>query len=815
MLALKKFRNKRRGMADYLNYGNIVAPDIVACKDGSLLIGRYIKGRNLTHGHETDWWGASAAANRAIGKLSGGWALWIDDVRLPVSRFTDPARNHFPDSISQMIEDERRETFTKEGACLESEYAVILHYTPPMKRKRAIVNLMYSKDTTNRPAAATAVLNGFRNTVREFDGNLGANMEVRPMLDRRWTDERGREQLRSDLVNYLNFCVSGILLDIPLPPHGCYLDAIFEKPIVPGNMPKIGDMFTACVSISGYPWPEGSTPGVFSTLDSLPFPLRWSSRYIVLDQPEAEKQQQIIEKTWMQKARGIKGYFFEGSISDPDAEEMAGTVADMKRRTRSATEGTGYYTPCVILMDEDPYVLEEHARIVSRAIEAIGYPTRIETVNTIEAFMGALPGHCYPNVRRVPVHTTNLADLIPLSSPWQGLETVPSPLYPPDSPPLIQAVTTGETPIDIGVHTGDLGHFATFGPPGAGKSTLLNTTVMSALRYRNAMVWGFDKGRTMMPTFRAVGKFYDIGNDNLAFCPLSILETDSDVAAAEEWVATCFHLQTGHATRPPHTEAIHEAIQVLRHGGGRSVSHFIRQCQNTDVKETMAFYSLHGGGGFLFDAEKDGLTDSLVCGFETSELMTMGEKILIPALQYLFRRFAKMLKGQPAFLLIDEAWTMLGHPVWRDKIVEWLRELRKSCCSVGFGTQFVSDANKSGIMDVILGTCQTVFFGADPSAMINGTDDEPGPRQLYQKFGLTDAQIEMIRQAIPKKHYLYHSPNGSALVDLRLGPKALRFVGVGSKNELKAIDALYAKHGDHWTESWLNDNQPRKLKLVG
>lgn len=319
----------------------------------------------------------------------------------------------------------------------------------------------------------------------------------------------------------------------------------------------------------------------------------------------------------------------------------------------------------------------------------------------------------------------------------------------------------------------------------------------------------------MMPTIRAVGKYFDPANDNMSWCPLSVLETDADIAAAEDWVATCFHLQMGHGVRPVHTEAIHAAIQILRHGGGRSVSHFIHQCQDPDVKEAMAFYSLAGAGGFLFDAEKDGLTDSRVCGFETSELMTMGEKILIPALQYLFRRFAKMLKGQPSFLLIDEAWTMLGHPVWRAKIVEWLRELRKANCSVGLATQFVSDANKSGIMDVILGTCQTVFFGADPSAMVDGTEDEPGPRQLYQKFGLADAQIELIRQATPKKHYLYHSPNGSALIDLRLGPKALKFVGVASKEELATIDRLYALHGSSWPQVWLSnaDDHPR-LRLV-
>ena len=67
--------------------------------------------------------------------------------------------------------------------------------------------------------------------------------------------------------------------------------------------------------------------------------------------------------------------------------------------------------------------------------------------------------------------------------------------------------------------------------------------------------------------------------------------------------------------------------------------------------------------------------------------------------------------------------------------------------------------------------CPTRFYGANPAAGTDGTEDEPGPRQFYEKFGLKDAQIEMIRQAVPKRHYLMDSPDGAALIDLRLGPK--------------------------------------------
>jgi type IV secretion system protein VirB4 len=108
-------------------------------------------------------------------------------------------------------------------------------------------------------------------------------------------------------------------------------------------------------------------------------------------------------------------------------------------------------------------------------------------------------------------------------------------------------------------------------------------------------------------------------------------------------------------------------------------------------------------------------------------------------------------------------------------------------------------------MDVLLESCPFRFFGANPAAMTDGEESEPGPRQFYEKFGLTEAQIELIRQARPKRQYLIDCPEGSALVDLRLGPKALKFVGSGSKPDLARIDKLYREHGDDWARHWLNE----------
>ena len=44
---------------------------------------------------------------------------------------------------------------------------------------------------------------------------------------------------------------------------------------------------------------------------------------------------------------------------------------------------------------------------------------------------------------------------------------------------------------------------------------------------------------------------------------------------------------------------------------------------------------------------------------------------------------------------------MLGHPAFREKIREWLKTMRKANCFVFMATQSLSDASRSGILDVI------------------------------------------------------------------------------------------------------------------
>jgi len=238
--------------------------------------------------------------------------------------------------------------------------------------------------------------------------------------------------------------------------------------------------------------------------------------------------------------------------------------------------------------------------------------------------------------------------------------------------------------------------------------------------------------------------------------------------------------------------------------GAKTLSEFTLTIQDETIRQAIRPYTVDGAMGHLLDADQDGLLLSDFTTFEIEELMNLGDKFALPVLLYLFRRIERSLQGQPAVIILDEAWLMLGHPIFRAKIREWLKVLRKANCLVLMATQSLSDAANSGILDVIVESTATKIFLPN----VYARDDDTA--ELYRRMGLNQRQIEILATAIPKQQYYYVSENGRRLYDLALGPLALSFVGASDKDSVAEIQQLEAKYHKQWIHEWLAN---RGLKL--
>jgi type IV secretion/conjugal transfer VirB4 family ATPase len=809
VLALKPFRSRAAGLPDLLNWAALIDDGVVQGKDGSLLAGWFYRGPDTASStdEERNW--LTGRINTALARLGSGWATWVEAARLPASGYPPAELSHFPDPVSRLVDEERRRQFLRERLHYESEYALLVQYTPPLRRKSKVADIIYDDDPAEHASPAGRILEQFAKTLADIEDAIGEAVSLRRMRSFIVRDTHGREHLRDELVNYLHFALTGETLSLNIPPAGAYLDAVLGgRELWPGDTPRLGEQFICSIAIEGFP--AESFPGILDCLDHLAIGYRWSTRMIYLDQHEALGELRKFRRKWKQQVRGFWTQVFktQGGTVNEDALLMSSQADLAIADASSALVAFGYYTPVIVLMDADRAMLTENARLIVREIQREGFTARIETVNTMEAWLGSLPGHPVPNVRRPLIHTANLSDMLPLAGVWTGREENPCPFYPQPSPPLLHAATAGATPFRVNLHVGDVGHTLVFGPTGAGKSTLLCTVALQALRYRGATICAFDKGRSMWAVTHACGgRHYDIASegDGPAFCPLSVLESQADLAWAEDWIAGCFALQAGRPPVPSEREAIHRAMLLLRSANGRTLTHFVAQVQDETIRSALRYYTLEGALGQLLDSEGDGLAEAHLVVFEIEELMALKEQAAIPVLLYLFRRFERSLKGQPAYLLLDEAWVMLGHPVFRSKIREWLKELRKANCAVVLATQSLSDAAHSGILDVLLESCPTKIFLPNEEAATGGTPQHPGPRDFYEAMGLNETQIEIIRRATKKRHYYLVSPEGRRLFDLGLGPVALSFAGISSKEQIGHLARLAQREGERWPFAWLEE----------
>lgn len=808
-LRLKKHQSTEAGLADLLNYAAVVDDGVIVGKNGSFMAAWLYKGSDNASATDVEREMNSFRINQALANMGSGWMVHVDAVRRPAPNYSHPSQSNFPDPVSAAIDEERRRTFEGLGNLYEGFFIITVTWFPPMLAERKFVELMFHDDSDkpNNKARTHHLIDFFKKEVKNIESRMSSAVSMERLRGQKIMNEDGSTVTHDEFLQWLQFCVTGINHAVMLPTNPIYIDNLIGgKELYTGVTPKLGRKFIQVVAIEGFPLE--SSPGILTRLAELPVEYRWSNRFIFMDHHEAVSHLEKFRKKWKQKIRGFFDQVFNtnGGTVDEDAVSMVADAASAIAETNSGMVAQGFYTSVVVLMDESRSVVEAAALQLEKAINAMAFTARVETINTMDAFMGSLPGHGVENVRRPLINTMNLADLIPTSTIWTGENFAPNPLMPPNSPPLMHGLTSGNSPFRVNIDVRDLGHTIMFGPTRAGKSTHLAILAMSWRRYSNARLFTFDKGMSMYPSCKAAGGAHYVvagAGEKLAFAPLSNLVTRSRRAWAMGWIDDLLALN-GLKTTPEQRNLIAETIIEMgtveeKEGRPGTLSEFTAKVQDTDIRAALKDYTIDGLMGHLLDAEEDQLSISDFITFEIEHLMDLGDRYALPVLLYLFMRIQEALDGRPTLIILDEAWLMLGHDVFREKIREWLKTLAKKNCRVLMATQNLSDASQSGILDVIVESTATKIY------LPNMYARDEAATALYLRMGLNLRQIEIIATAQQKRDYYLVSEKGRRLYSLALGPLALSFVGATGPDDIAIIKKLEEQHGDSWVHVWLRD----------
>lgn len=778
MMSLREFQRKPNKLSDYLPWAAFVWPGVILNKDGSFQKSYAFRGPDLESATQAELVSITRRLNNAIKRLPGGWCIYTEAQRI---KSQDYPNSDFPDLVTALIDQERREYFS-EGNHFESLYYFTIVFLPPPEKQGKVESFFFERGKGNELGQVSYETH-LKNFVTEAERLLALLAEIMP--EARPLDD-------SETLTYLHSCISTKRHWIRVPEIPMYLDGIIvDTPLVGGLEPRLGDHHLRIVSILGFP---GSTvPGLLDNLNRLNFEYRWVTRYISMDKQEALSEIGKNRRQWFAKRKGVMTLIketitqTESAMVDNDALNKANDADIAMQEVADDAVSYGYFTASVVVMDEDNSIVEKKVRALEKTINALGFTVINETINAVDAWFGSLPGLCRGNIRRPILSSMNLSHIFPLSAVWAGPERNKH----LNGPVLMHTDTPGNTPSRLSLHVDDVGHAMIVGPTGAGKSVLLAILAAQFRRYDKSQIYFFDKDGSIKALTAGVGgDFYDLGErEVLAFQPLAAIDNELELSWAAEWIYDLLRAENLEVN-PEIKKAVWTALTSLATSpvDQRTITGLTLLLQDADLRQALEPFTVRGSFGRLFDATFDNLDYGRWQVFEMAKLMET-KAAVVPALSYIFHKLEQRFTGAPTVLFLDECWLFLDNPIFAAKIREWLKVLRKANVAVVFATQSLQDVENSSIASVIKESCPTKIYLPNSNAF------ESHMSQIYQGFGLNEREIELIGMATPKRQYYYKSPMGSRLFELALGPLALAYCGASTPEDRKMVSQIQSSGG--------------------
>lgn len=795
----------KKGFSSLINYFNFVSDGVILNKDGSLTGGFYYQGLDLDSLTSEERNALCSQINAVFAKLDGGWIVNVDSLRLSVNRYPLSFINN--SASFHLFEHERKLHFESKGMHYQSIHVLSLTFKPGLLEDKQFRKVFVSGggEKLSNENDMTELLNTFEKVMDKMhSGLVQAQLNV--------------ERMNSEnLFSYLHYCVTGDFQDgtkiIGQPQQSPEFIESLDHVIggydfIAGLNPQVDGKHIGIVSIIGFPLESYS--GILDCLSTLSFPYRSSSRFIVLDPIETQSLLIKVRTKWNNKQfnplNAVMSLVSPGSESRFGNDEAVLKSLDAQEALTEAQEGLvryGFYTHSVVLISDDFEECSRNAKSLAHLLKNKGFPSRIESINAVESYLGSHPGNSTANIRKPLIHSFNFAHFFPVNSQWIGEEVSPHPKFPKESPALFCAATTAHAPFFGNIHVEDVGHHVIFGSTGAGKTSLQKFLMASFLRYKDAQIFAFDNQRGFYNLAKSCGAdYYEIISlkNQIALCPLQVIESDAEKRWATQWLEDLITLQ-GVQISPKQRQVISEAVDALRSDKVKSLSNLYANLQDRQLKAALdPFVEIQNGVmAKLLDGSADTLTKSHYQVFEIGDLLGLTPKHIIPVISYLFHRIDSQLDGKPTLIVLSETWKLFNTEYFASKINEWLRQCRAKNASVSFETHSLADIN-GPLKHVILSNCPTKIFLPNPMA------HKYGERDLYKAIGLNDGQIELIANSIQRRHYYWTSPSGNCLIDLELQSAFLSLMGKNTKADIEFVDSLEQEYGCQWPAQYLESD---------
>jgi type IV secretion system protein VirB4 len=410
------------------------------------------------------------------------------------------------------------------------------------------------------------------------------------------------------------------------------------------------------------------------------------------------------------------------------------------------------------------------------------------TWNLLNAYLSIIPGNHAYNLRRLLITASNYADLSMIFTIDTG-DRINRHL---NTEYLALFETNHDTVYYFNLHHKDVAHTLILGATGSGKSFLLNFLLTNLQKYDPFTVI-FDLGGSYKHLTALFGGTYSkVSVERQAFeiNPFSLAPTPDNREFIFAFVRVLLEADGGAALSVSESKEIYEQIGVMaeidrEHRRLQTLSRILPK----RLESRLARWVEGGQYGNLFDNATDTLSFANFQCFDF-EGLDKYPTILEPLLFYILHRANEPIYD-PArattfkVFVMDEAWRFFSNKTIRDYLREALKTWRKRNAAMILATQSGDDLRQSEILPLVLESCPTRLFLANP-----GMDAE-----LYKtKFQLNDAQVNAIRALTPKRKLFLQTPTVSKELALEVDPKSY-WLFTNSPIDNARRDELFHRYG--------------------
>jgi type IV secretion system protein VirB4 len=470
-----------------------------------------------------------------------------------------------------------------------------------------------------------------------------------------------------------------------------------------------------------------------------------------------------------------RSFVSQASLNDDDAHDVL--LDDAKEsQVRELGESVkeielhgnyfGHFSLTVVIYELDLNAVERAAAEFYKVFSIHDAELYDERYNLLNAFLAAVPGNYAWNLRTLYLLNTNYADCSFLFTLHSGE---------PRNAHLRQEYlavleTYHNTPYFLNLHYHDVAHTLVLGRTGSGKSFLLNFLITNLQKYE-PHTFIFDLGGSFESLTHLFGGSYvrlGLESENFKINPFSLSPTKENLDFLALFLKVLIQgTRTGELDPAIERDLYHQIENLYAIDPALRTLGVLGNTLGHDLSSRLAKWTRGGQFGFLFDNVEDTISFSRFQCFDFQR-MSQYPELLEPLLFYILHRANAVIADRQissvfkAFF-IDEAWVFLKNPSIQRYVVEALKTWRKHNAAMVLSTQSLDELKRSEILDVIIESCSTKIFLANPDM----------DRDLYRRqFHLNESEAEVIASLIPKQQFLIKTPELAKVANLTVDAKS-------------------------------------------